>query len=288
MVFKRKRIEVTFELGKGSFGESGFNSVAVSGTRCSVTVVRGGGSAFSLLDLRIWGLKLSTMNELVTVGAPQYRTRKNKVTIKAGEEDGPLSVVFSGTIITAWVNSSGMPDVCLEVSANAAQFEAMKRVPGLSVKGGASAEVLLQQIASQIGYSLQFTGSSPVLSDPHIDGTAVMQIEQICDAAGLNFVLENDVLAVYPRNGFRGGIAIPVNKDTGMVGYPGFTQQGISVTTLFNPEIVFMGRIQVTSALTPVNGVWVPYSMVHELDAEMPDGKWFSHMECLHVGQQPA
>jgi hypothetical protein len=72
-----------------------------------------------------------------------------------------------------------------------------------------------------------------------------------------------------------------------MVGYPTHTQAGISVTVLFNRSIVFGGRVRLESELVPAIGdTWTPYMVTHDLEAEMPGGKWFTSFECNLLGQE--
>lgn len=72
-----------------------------------------------------------------------------------------------------------------------------------------------------------------------------------------------------------------VNKDTGMIGYPMFDGTYLTVRTLYNPAIISGGAIQVESSLDRANGVWQVMTISHRLEAEKPNGAWFSQMQCV-------
>jgi len=57
-----------------------------------------------------------------------------------------------------------------------------------------------------------------------------------------------------------------VNIDTGMVGIPEFTEQGIKVKMLFDNQTVLGGALEVTSRLNPaVNGTYTVFKLGFEL-----------------------
>ena len=111
---KHKQIALTFRLGKGNFGEDGFDTVKLSGQlRVSAQVNISNGPNMSRLDLRVFGMNLSNMNKLSTLGPVKniYEQRNNEVDVEVGNTDDVPSLVFSGTIMNAYIDFSGMPEV---------------------------------------------------------------------------------------------------------------------------------------------------------------------------------
>ena len=68
--------------------------------------------------------------------------------------------------------------------------------------------------------------------------------------------------------------------------YPRYRQAAVDVTTTYNPSIQFGGQIQIQSDLTPACGTWAVTYVEHELESEIPHGKWFSTIQCGSVGIQ--
>jgi hypothetical protein len=96
------------------------------------------------------------------------------------------------------------------------------------------------------------------------------------------------VLAIWPKGGARGGtiplIAAP--PAGGMIGYPSYTQIGILVKTVFNPQVAYGGKIQVQSIVTGASGTWGIIRMDHALDSLVPKGLWESSLWCFNPTYQ--
>ena len=90
--FTHKKIDLTFTKGRGTFAEGGKNTVKLSGLRVSANIVRSGGSSQGSADLRIYGMTLSKMNDLSTLGLrvsnDTYSLLNNSVLVEAGDENG--------------------------------------------------------------------------------------------------------------------------------------------------------------------------------------------------------
>lgn len=283
----RRRITLTFQIGKGSFGASGFDTITVEGLRTAATITKAGGVSMSMLQLRVQGLSLSLMNQLSTLGKPLVDGRNNKVTVSAGDDESGVAVAFIGTISEAWVDMSAAPDGVFVVAAHSGLLDALKPVPPISFQGQADAAVIMAGLAQQMELAFENSGVSVQLANPYFPGTAREQALACATAANINWVIDDSTLAIWPKGGSRGGQVPVLSKDTGMVGYPTHTQNGIVVVTLYNPSITFGGQVEVHSSLTPAAGTWTVFSVAHDLEAETPGGKWFTRLECSVLGYAP-
>jgi hypothetical protein len=285
--FAKRLIEVTISIGEGSFGESGFNTVTLSGLRVVASVTKFGGAAMGQAHLRIYGMPLSMMNQLSTLGMLVVATRRNNVAISAGSQGSGMSLVFQGTVVDAWADFSGAPDVSFQIAVAAGLFEAVKPVPASSYKGTADVATIMASLAEQMGFAFENNGVNVKLSNPYFPGSARQQVVRCATAANINFSTDDNKLAIWPKGQSRGGLIPLISPQTGMVGYPTFNANGLIVTTLFNPGITHGGQIKVQSSLTPANGTWIVNNLSHDLASEMPDGPWFTRMEVVPVGFLP-
>lgn len=289
-MFSRRIVDLTFMLGEGDFGEAGLDTVTLSGLRCSANITKAGGASMSMLDLRVWGMSLEQMNKLTVLNKLAYpQQRFNVVTVSAGDEDAGTSVVFRGTIQEAWADGRNPPDMMFHVSAFSGLFESIKAVPPTSYKGSVDAATVFAGIALQMGFSLENSGvTGTVLNDPYLPGALGDQLRSVARAAHVSYLIEpaEGILAIWPKGGSRNGQIIEVSSATGMVGYPSFTQNGIQITTLYNPSLVFGRNIRVASAFGSANGTWTIANVSHNLDSDLPGGEWFSEIECTLLGQE--
>lgn len=285
--FSRRHIDLTIQIGQGSFGESGFDTVTLSGLRVIANIAKFGGAAMGQANLRVYGMPQTMMNQLSTLGMLVTQARRNIVAISAGSDDSGMSQVFQGTITDAFADYSAAPDVSFQMSAAAGLFQAIKPVAPNSFKGSADVATIMSGLASQMGFAFENNGVSVQLSNPYFPGTARDQVVACATAANINFSTDDQKLAIWPKGGSRGGLIPLISPETGMVGYPAFNSLGMVVTTLYNPGITHGGQIKVQSSLTPACGMWVVNNLTHDLAAELPGGPWFTRMEVVPIGYLP-
>lgn len=287
MSYTRRFLDLTFTLGKGSFGADGSNTVEVKGLRAQASITKAGGVSMSQLQLRVMGMTLSDMNAISTLGKPLVDGRNNTVTVVARSEDSGPAVAFIGTISEAWVDMEGAPDGALMVQGFSGLIDALKPIAPSSFQGQADVANIMSGLAVQMGLTFENSGVTVQLANPYFPGTARTQVEACAAAADINWIIDDGRLAIWPKDGSRGGEIPLINATTGMVGYPAHTQNGIVVRTLYNPSITFGGQVQIESTLTPANGVWTVFAVAHELDAETPGGSWFTQLQCSVLGHVP-
>lgn len=284
MSFVRRRIDVTITLGTGQFGEDVGDTVTLTGHRVIAEMASVGGDSQGQMQLRIYGLPLTTINRLTTIGPIATEIRgKNRVMVAAGDDGSALTTIFEGTIDQAFGDFQGAPDVALNITAFSALAAAVKPVAASSYKGAVDAAVVMADLAKMMGFAFENNGVSVMLSNPYFPGTALDQVKACARAAGIRYTTDCSVLAIWPKGGTR-KTAIPVvSSKTGMVGYPVFSSSGLGVTSLFQPSAKQGGQIEVQSSLLVACGVWNLYGVLHHLESERPDGPWFSFMNCYRA-----
>lgn len=284
MSFTKRVISLRFRLGTGSFGKDGTDTVEIEGLRCSANIVHEG-IGFAHADVQIWGMPLDLMNKLTVLNALRYEEfRYNDLIISAGDEDS-VSTVFGGSIRQSWVDGRQAPDVVFQVSADSGAFALMQSSDPASYRGPASASLMISQIAAKIGYDFENGGVNGVLNNQYLPGTPKAQIEKICQAVGCQWSVDDakKVISIWPKDGVRPGVEITISPETGLVGYPSFTQAGIQFTTLYNPSIEFGRAIEMKSQFVPANGHWKAQGVAHRLEANIPGGQWFTDVECIYL-----
>jgi hypothetical protein len=276
--FTQKRLDFTFTLQSGTFTDTGSNSVTVSGLRATVNITRVSGSSFNQATATIFGLTLDMMNDLSTLGMLIANNKRNGVAIYAGDANSGMGLVFSGTIHDAWANLESAPDASLEIAAQTGLADAIAPISPASYQGGADVATIIQGIVSQMNPIRTFenNGVSVFLSNAYFPGTATQQIAEAAEAAGILWDDDGQTVSIWPYTGSRGGAIPSLSADTGMVGYPKFTDRGVDVITIFNPSIQLGGRVQVQSIIRGANGIWRVSGLVHNLQSQTPGGSWMT------------
>lgn len=285
MSFAKRRIDVAVKLANDSktnqptnFSESGTDTVTISGSRTSVRIQNSGAPAGSTASVDIYGMTPSLMNQLSTLGLVFNIVPRNTLTISAGDEETGMATVFSGTIVSGYGDFNAAPDVPFHFECNSGLADAVAPAVASSFRGSTDVATIMSGFARQMNLGFENSGVKAQLADPYFAGNVLTQMRACADHANINAeIINGTTLAIWPKGGSRTGGAVPlISKETGMVGYPAYTQQGIIVKTLFNPQIAFGGMVQVESSLEKASGKWAVQKLDLALDSLVPRGQWLS------------
>ena len=70
-----------------------------------------------------------------------------------------------------------------------------------------------------------------------------------------------------------------LKADTGLLGYPTITQNGVECKAVFNPDFKFAGLIQLETVVPKASGTWRIIKLSHNLTANDPNGgAWESYI----------
>jgi len=271
-----KELRFVITLGTGTFGSSNNNQITLQGYRAIADIDKAGGMMMGTLRALIYGVSQSDMNSITTLQWQVKSIIPNTVAVYA--IDGPQeSLVFRGNIVNAWGNYQSMPDVFMQIQAQAAYFNQLQPVPPVSFKGSVDVATVMGKIAAGMGYTFENNGVSVQLSNPYLPNTALEQAKALARAAGIDLYVDDTVLAITPANTPRTGTSIlQVSAGAGLKGYPTFDGVGVNFLMLFNPAVKFGGSIAVVTEIQQAAGQWIVTSIAHRLESEKPGGSWFS------------
>ena len=243
----------------------------------STRIQNSGALSGSKAQIDVWGLTLDLMNQLSTLGMVVSLIPRNTLTLTAGDAASGMSTVFVGTILQAYGDFNAAPDVPFHFECNAGTADAVAPALPSSYAGPTDVGAIMSSIAKQANYGFANYGVNVKVSSPYLAGSLKNQWDKLAAQVGIEAQLINGVLTIWPRGGAVKGIVPVVAPGQGMIGYPAYTQQGIIVKTVYNPQIGFGGQIQVQgSQLKAVNSTWNVYKLDHALDSLVQGGQWMS------------
>lgn len=226
-------------------------------------------------EITIYGLKLSTMNQLATFGTRVHPQYNYSVIVEAGDAENGFSIVFKGTIVQAWADFQSAPDVPFHVVAQAGLIQAVQDGQPSSYSGSTDVATIMQNLAKQMGLAFENNGVKEKLDSPYYFGSPRNQARLVADAAGIEWIIDNDTLSIWPMNGNLEGSALYLSKETGMVSYPTFTDYGVLVKGEFRRDIKYATQFTIKSDITPANGTWSIRIIDYDLQSLVPGGHWF-------------
>lgn len=302
MSFVKRHLQFLIELNAGGNADAttpetfsnGSTTLNIrDGIRATASIqgVSGGNTAYgagALIALR--GMAPADMAVLSTLGFSRDRFNKNKISVFAfndGQAESPIAV-FTGGIFAARVNYNAMPDVSLQLQCSSTINIQTQTIEGTSVAGSGNVADMLKAICAACDPPLKLVnkGVTARLANHAVSGSPHDQIADICMAASVPYIIDNGMLLIWQPGTDPYNATIVIGPDTGMVGYPEYSDMGIDVTMDFNPNVKPAGRMRVIPSSAPdappIAGVpgtyWINY-ISHELSSELPGGPWFTHAQ---------
>lgn len=279
MPFARKTIQVVIALAVGEFGSS-YNQITIQGLPVSVELGGVGDGGRATADVIIDGLKLSLMEQMTTLSfAPESRL-KNFITINVGDEGAQLVPVFTGDIDTAFADFSSAPAVSFRIHAIAGQYATLKATPPVTVDGAMQVADLMRQFATEAGAGFVNHNVNMLVRNCVFVGSPYQKAEQLARQQRLNFYVGNDgnfhvgyLFAPSDEN------AIVLNRNTGLLGYPTFSNDGIELNAIYDPNFAVQVPVIVESVVPKASGKFYIAKVTSTLEAyKSSSGQWTSSL----------
>ena len=277
---KQKTIRTTIILGEGEFSGGG-NTKIIEGLATTCQVTKAGLPEKNSAEVRITGLKLSDMEQLTFLSFLPGEYRKNHILIEAGNLGEELSIVFKGDITAASSDFSSAPDVVMKFQALTAGWSVLVADSPTSVQGEATAESLIAQFAQEAGFAFVNEGVTESVRNAVFTGSPVQKAEQVADEVGAELLMDDETWTLMPWDKPRGD-AVLLKADSGLIGYPSFTQDGISCECFYNPRLQLGGQIKIESIVPRASGYWKITKLSHDL-AAYTNGRWASHIDGMYL-----
>lgn len=282
--FKLKTIRTTITLGKGTFGGGG-NSKIIEGLATDVDITKPGLPEKNSASVSIANISLADMEQMTFLAFQPLQSLKNLITIEAGEQGKTLATVFKGEITSAYADYGSVPDVEFKIEALSGGYAAQIGAKPISVKGNAKAADLIKQFAKEIGYTFKNEGVAASVRNAVFNGSPIEKARSVADEVGAELLIDDDSMILMPYDKPRSGGAVLLTPETGLIGYPSFTSDGISFSCFFNPNLKQGGQVKIESIVPRASGDWKITKLSHRLTAyRTGGGSWYSSVDAAYIG----
>lgn len=262
------------------FSSADSEPLILKGLRCSAVITNpGGNSAFGQLQLQVYGMTLEQMNQYSSTGSNMVAIQNQSITVTAGNQGGTLNQVFSGTLISSFIDLSNLPEVSFVCTAVAGYYNKGAPAAPNTYQGDENAEYIIQSLTKLLGSEWSFAnpkGAHFVLQNQYLSGSLIDQIQAVARNASFPLIIENNTVTIFPNNGTRDDIVVNLSPENGLIGYPFYWEAGFSVRSEFNPIIAVGRTVNLTSSLPKANGKFPVQFATHEISTLTPDGPWFT------------
>ena len=273
--FIKRRLQVRLTLAKGSFGSG--NTVVIDNHAMRVSVEKLGPPDFAKASVEIFGMNLDDIEQLTSLSFHPFKLTRNYINIFAGDDESGLSQIFAGSITAANGDLSGCPEHKLKIDAEVGFWGRVTAQGPNVINGTQAAASFIETQATKAGMTFSNEGVSDALKNCVFSGSPVEQARQAAKQIGADLLIDDDEMILLPRQGNRKGNAVLLNKESGLLGYPAITSNGIECKSIFNPAFRFAGLFVLESIVPKASGTWRVIKLTHKLSANDPsDGSWES------------
>lgn len=202
----------------------------------------------NLLEARVWNLSPQTVKSVLK----EY----TKVTLEAGYQNGRFAIVFSGDIKQFRRGRENAIDSFLDIFAADMDPYHQYGIFNYNLPKGTSVvdqwkkqNEEAQKYGVQPGQQQLGQGTGGILPRGKVvSGQAIWAHRQTARNLDATWSIQNGKLTLAQKKGYLPGDIIKINAQSGMIGQPEATDQGIVVTVLLNPSIQIGQRIQINNA----------------------------------------
>ncbi|TAY66557.1 hypothetical protein ELG88_09825 [Rhizobium leguminosarum] len=187
------------------------------------------------------------------------------ITLEAGyippEGDGNVGVIFKGAVRDVEHRREG-PNILTIISCGDGSKALRRATISKSFPKGTPVKDVVDELAKQIekeGVSLgewKFPEDveNKTFKRPYaVCGSCARELDTIGRGNGFYWNIQNETMEIVPGDGFIGGVVL-ITPETGMIGTPAITDNGVRVSALLNGEVRPNRRVQLKSETLEMNG----------------------------------
>lgn len=211
-------------------------------------------------EISITNLDKVTQDYILTQTSPFNLNRTPKtVTLYAGRQSYGTTLIYRGNVFTSSISQP--PDITITLRCLTGNF-----IKGTILSRYQPGFTTLSQIAKAVAQDtntiLNFQASNKNIANYTFSGGALDQVNYLGQLGDINAFIDDDILIVKDKGIPISGVSRDLNSNTGMIGIPEFTEQGIRVKYLLDNISRLGGRLNITSTMYPaVNGTYVIYKL---------------------------
>lgn len=218
-------------------------------------------------EVIITGLNEATRNYILSETSPFTKKEKaSRLTIEAGTKNKGLFLIFVGDITSAEISTP--PDLNLTIKAKTNNSNFAKVV----VNNGKPIQKLrdiCEMVAINNTLKLDFKAKDKAVANYSYCGTASKQVKDLQEVGGVDCFIDNDTLFVKDKNKPLENRRRILNMNTGLVGVPKATEEGVEITYLIDDNSMIGGQITLESKFNkPLNGDYVIVDLSFDIENE--------------------
>ena len=254
--------------------------ITATGTRYS-------NANFGECTLRIDNISKQTRNDIISKTTPWGTTRSlANVILNAGRVSTGMFEVFRGAMVAA--NVTQPPDIGLTFQS-ATGAAALGQYQSFSMPSPSTIQGISQQVANNLTMAdpnnpvtLDFQskqGAKPI-GNFACNGPVTSQVDKLNQLSNIRACVENNKLVVIDSGSPRNSAPVTISQQTGMIGVPEITAQGVRVKTLIQNNLLMFTPVNIVSTANPMaNGTFIVNQIQYQIASRNTQFYWI--LDCV-------
>ena len=270
--FKERKLIIQLTLSKGEFKGGAGNSYRIQDLAMTAKIDKVGPPEFGKASATIYGLPLTIMEQLSTLNMHPLFVKRNYMNIFAGDEERGYTQIFAGSITKANADFNNAPDVPFHIEARLGFFGSVTAQGDNVISGSQPVANFIATQAKKAGMTFKNEGVTTQIRNSVFTGSPIEQARQAAQQIGAELIIDDEQMILVKNGASRKGNVPVLSAESGLLGYPVMTQNGIECKAIFNPDFRFAGLIEINSIVPKTSGQWRIIKLSHSLSSNLPSG----------------
>lgn len=223
--------------------QNGGSGLDVSNLRCVFHAEKKLDETPNYSQIAITNMAMSTISQI---------RPGDRVTVEAGYENGNFGLIFSGDVVQPYVERTEVVDINLILVCQDADVFLNSAFTAKTLEKGSSNQDVIAACVqgSNVTQGLitdKLAAQSAFIRGKVMFGKSADYLRRAAYSADSQFYVEDAEINIISAEDYRPGTAVELNPDTGLIGDPSQTDDGVSVKCLLNPSIKLNTLIHVSA-----------------------------------------
>lgn len=274
------------------------SGIDLSELRIKFAVKRSDTMTPNVADIRVYNLEAQT--------AALIKKEFTTVTLQAGYE-GNFGVIFQGNIKQVILGRENATDTFIDIIAGDGDRAYNFAIVNATLAAGSSQTDQAARAMTSMkekGVGEGYMGTLPPSKLPRgkvMYGNARQYLRDIAESSGFQWSIQDEKINFVKQTAYLPGERVVLTSDTGLIGTPQQTNEGVNMKCLLNPKLKIAGRVEINNASierykinlsvpnspanipAPLTADGVYYILVVEHLGDTRGTDWYSNLVTLNV-----
>jgi hypothetical protein len=211
-------------------------------------------------QITISNLDKATQDYILSETTPfNLNATQKTVTLFAGRDSYGTAQIYSGNIVSSMVTQP--PDIGISLKCLTGNFLKTQVITN-NQPSQATLNQIGKKVSQDLGLALQFEATNKNIGNYNFAGSSLKQVQLLNSLGGINAFVDDNTLIMKNALVPLTGTTRILNADSGLIGIPEFTEQGLKATFLLDNKTRIGGGLQIQSQIYPaINGNYVIYKL---------------------------